>query len=104
MSATICFPSSSKTSATTTLAPSRAKIRAMLAPIPEAAPVIRATFSSSRIAALPRKSRLSPLPFPRERGRVRVGATLNHGDLLPQLAGEKVLRDHRVDPAHDIDD
>src|SRR5438045_9495789 len=34
-------------SATTTLAPSRAKIRAMLAPIPDAAPVISATLFSS---------------------------------------------------------
>src|SRR5437762_479051 len=36
-------------SATTTLAPSRAKIRAMLAPIPDAAPVISATLFSSLI-------------------------------------------------------
>src|SRR5437764_12133383 len=40
-------------SPTTTLAPSRAKIRAMLAPIPDAAPVIRATLSSSLIAHPP---------------------------------------------------
>src|SRR5437016_1699500 len=37
-------------SATTTLAPSPAKIRAMLAPMPEAAPVIRATLSASLIS------------------------------------------------------
>src|SRR6516225_11072926 len=82
MSATTPLPSSSSTSATTTLAPSRAKMRAMLAPMPDAAPVIRATLSSSLMTDLP----------------------LNDGDLLPQLAGKQAFRDHRVDPAHDIDD
>src|SRR5579883_2600774 len=49
ISATTALPSSSSRSATTTLAPSRAKIRAILAPMPEAAPVISATLLSSRI-------------------------------------------------------
>src|SRR6266853_3777622 len=49
ISAAIFLPSASSMSATTTLAPSRAKIRAMLAPIPDAAPVISATLFSSLI-------------------------------------------------------
>src|SRR5277367_4548498 len=53
MSATTRLPSSSSISATTTLAPSRAKIRAMLAPMPDAAPVISATLSSSLIGIPP---------------------------------------------------
>src|SRR6516162_10098973 len=52
MSATTFLPSSSSTSATATLAPSRAKIRAMLAPMPEAPPVISATLPSSLIRSL----------------------------------------------------
>src|SRR5882724_13307858 len=34
----------------------------------------------------------------------RAATWLNHGDLPPQLAGEEALRDHRMDPAHDVDD
>src|ERR1700751_1642564 len=86
MSATTRRPSSSSTSATTTLAPSRAKMRAMLAPMPDAAPVIRATLSPSLIG------------FP------SLDPKLNDGDLLPQLADKQILRDHRMDPAHDVDD
>src|SRR5262249_41517393 len=43
------LPSTSSTSATTTLAPSLAKSRAVAAPIPEAAPVTMATLSSKRM-------------------------------------------------------
>src|SRR5690242_18676742 len=85
MSATTSLPSSSRISATTTLAPSRAKIRAMLAPIPDAAPVISATLFSSLIDDPP-------------------VAGLDDSNLLPQLAGEQAFRDHRVHPAHDVDD
>jgi multisubunit Na+/H+ antiporter MnhE subunit len=53
ISAASFSPSSVSISAITTLAPSRAKIRAMLAPIPDAAPVISATLSSSRIVQPP---------------------------------------------------
>src|SRR6516162_722085 len=85
ISPTTFLPSSSSISATATLAPSRAKIRAMLAPMPEAPPVISATLSSSLIR---------PLPW----------FALNDGDLVPQLPAEQVFRDHRVHAAYDIDD
>src|ERR1700676_2059345 len=49
ISSTSLLPSPSSMSATTTLAPSPAKIRAMLAPMPEAPPVISATLLSSLI-------------------------------------------------------
>ena len=46
-------PSSSSTSAITTLAPSRANMRAVAAPMPDAAPEMMATLSASLIAVLP---------------------------------------------------
>src|SRR5215472_2017032 len=55
ISATTLLPSSSSRSATTTVARSRAKMRAMLAPMPDAAPVISATLSASlMISSRPR--------------------------------------------------
>src|SRR5271165_4697819 len=33
-----------------------------------------------------------------------MAASLNHGDLPTQLAGKQALRDHPMDPAHDVDD
>src|SRR5271155_3569778 len=104
MSATTCLPSSSSTSATTTLAPSRAKMRAMLAPIPDAAPVISATLSSNLIDLPPSETQLEPSPLPRAgQHGAGLGWGLDDGDLPPQLAGKQALWDHRVDPAHDID-
>src|SRR5499433_747612 len=44
MASATCRPSCSSTSATTTLAPSRANIRAVAAPMPDAAPEMMATF------------------------------------------------------------
>src|SRR6516165_9831531 len=89
MSATTAPASSLSTSATTTLAPSPAKIRAMLAPIPDAAPVISATLFSSLIDDPPLVGPLRSLDDP---------------NLPPQFAREQAFRDHRVNPAHDVDD
>jgi len=50
--ASTALPSSSEISPMTTLAPSRAKMRASSAPIPRAPPEIRATFPSNRILLL----------------------------------------------------
>src|SRR5205085_2329246 len=47
---TVCCPPSSFMSATTSFAPSRANIRAVARPIPEAPPVTNATFPSTRPA------------------------------------------------------
>src|SRR5215831_16501958 len=47
-----CRPSCSSTSAITTLAPSRANMRAVAAPMPDAAPEMMATFPASLIAVL----------------------------------------------------
>src|SRR5262245_57055888 len=49
MESATLLPSTSSTSATTTLAPSPANSRAVAAPIPEAAPVTMATLSCKRI-------------------------------------------------------
>src|SRR5262249_52722153 len=48
-----CRPSCSNTSAITTLAPSRANMRAVAAPMPDAAPEMMATLPASLIAVLP---------------------------------------------------
>src|ERR1700736_845551 len=50
MPSATCRPSCSSTSAITTLAPSRANIRAVAAPMPDAAPEMMATLSASLIA------------------------------------------------------
>src|SRR5438128_11056310 len=53
MASATCRPSSSSTSAITTLAPSRANMRAVAAPMPDAAPEMMATLPASLIAVLP---------------------------------------------------
>src|SRR6516165_11199275 len=53
MASATCRPSCSRTSAITTLAPSRANMRAVAAPIPDAAPEMMATLPESLIAFLP---------------------------------------------------
>src|ERR1700722_11353144 len=53
MSAATCWPSSSNMSAITTLAPSFANRRAVATPIPDAAPLMIATFPSRRIISPP---------------------------------------------------
>src|SRR5438477_9085066 len=53
MASATCRPSCSRTSAITTLAPSRANMRAVAAPMPDAAPEMMATFPASLIAVLP---------------------------------------------------
>src|SRR3954470_1420543 len=59
MSATTASPSLSKRSATTTaLAPSRANSRAVAAPMPPAAPLIRATLSFIRMVRAPSSRKL----------------------------------------------
>src|SRR5215471_2123688 len=50
MSRTVSSPSAPWTSATTTLAPSRAKICAVARPMPELPPVTKATFPATRPA------------------------------------------------------
>src|SRR5260370_10254690 len=88
ISSTSAFPSARSMSATTTLAPSPAKIRAMLAPMPEAAPVISATLLSSLIPCPP----LFAAAF-----------RSHHRDLAPQIAGEQAFRNDGRDAAHAAD-
>src|SRR5215831_12035389 len=53
MASATCRPSCSNTSAITTLAPSRANMRAVAAPMPDAAPEMTATLPASLIVVLP---------------------------------------------------
>src|SRR5437867_3828963 len=53
MASATCLPSCSSTSPITTLAPSRANMRAVAAPMPDAAPEMMATLPVSLIAVLP---------------------------------------------------
>jgi hypothetical protein len=53
MPSATCLPSCSSTSAITTLAPSRANMRAVAAPMPDAAPEMMATLPASLITVLP---------------------------------------------------
>src|SRR5207302_10528212 len=88
ISSAIFRPSSSSMSATTTLAPSPAKIRAMLAPMPEAPPVISATLSANLIGVLLLGSRPSR---PHAGGAPALRSSLNDRDLAAQIAGEQAL-------------
>src|SRR5712671_5714217 len=57
-----CRPSCSSTSAITTLAPSRANMRAVAVPMPDAAPEMMATLSASLMAVLPFSDTLMEAP------------------------------------------
>src|SRR5262249_15066892 len=69
MSASTCRPSASRTSPSTTLAPSWANRRASTAPMPRAPPLIKATFPANRITSL----RSSVLVLRTTRGEGIVG-------------------------------
>src|SRR5215471_1372360 len=78
-----CLPSASSTSATTTFAPSRAKIVAVLCPMPLAAPVINATLPSSLMSSSSRQERARlarpPVPAPTAATRARSECRLRGG-------------------------
>src|SRR6516162_8045072 len=96
MASATCWPTCSSTSAITTFAPSRAKMRAVAAPMPEAPPEMMATLPASLMVVLPSIGPTARVEPPEH----RCGSHGHQADAY-KLTGLSRAVQSQSDPHHD---